>query len=148
ARVRETGRRRPRRHPARLLPPDSARAGCGPRRPRPRRGRPDRRGSRGRLQEGSARRDRRFPARAAPGPVRGSPHRLRISARAGRNTARRGDVMAYTELTVWTRGIIMDKEGRDIVNSVAASARLEGRFAQAMENYVDNPDRTNAPTRK
>ena len=44
--------------------------------------------------------------------------------------------MAYTELTVWTRGIIMDKEGRDIVNSVAASARLEGKFAQAMENYV------------
>src|ERR1044072_3679441 len=56
--------------------------------------------------------------------------------------------MAYTELTVWTRGIIMDKEGRDIVNSVDASARLEGKFAQAMENYVDNPDRTNAPTRK
>jgi len=56
--------------------------------------------------------------------------------------------MAYTELTVWTRGIIMDKEGRDIVNSIAASARLEGKFAQAMENYVDNPDRTNAPTRK
>ncbi len=54
----------------------------------------------------------------------------------------------YCELTVWTRGIIMDKEGRDIVNSVAASARLEGKFAQAMENYVDNPDRTNAPTRK
>ena len=56
--------------------------------------------------------------------------------------------MVYTELTVWTRGIIMDKEGRDIVNSIAASARLEGKFAQAMENYVDNPDRTNAPTRK
>ena len=56
--------------------------------------------------------------------------------------------MAYTELTVWTRGIIMDKEGRDIVNSVAAAARTEGKFAQAMENYVDNPDRTNAPTRK
>ena len=56
--------------------------------------------------------------------------------------------MSYTELTVWTRGIIMDKEGRDIVNSIAASARLEGKFAQAMENYVDNPDRTNAPTRK
>jgi hypothetical protein len=54
----------------------------------------------------------------------------------------------YCELTVWTRGIIMDKEGRDIVNSIAASARLEGKFAQAMENYVDNPDRTNAPTRK
>jgi hypothetical protein len=56
--------------------------------------------------------------------------------------------MAYTELTVWTRGIIMDKEGRDIVNSIAASGRLEGKYTQAMENYVDNPDRTNAPTRK
>src|ERR1700680_4821265 len=56
--------------------------------------------------------------------------------------------MSYTELTVWTRGIIMDKEGRDIVNSIAASARNEGKFSQAMENYVDNPDRTNAPTRK
>src|SRR5438552_15862958 len=56
--------------------------------------------------------------------------------------------MAYTELTVWTRGIIMDKEGRDIVNSVSAAGRLEGKFTQAMENYVDNPDRTNAPTRK
>jgi pyruvate ferredoxin oxidoreductase gamma subunit len=42
----------------------------------------------------------------------------------------------------------MDKEGRDIVNSIAASARIEGKYAQAMENYVDNPDRTNAPTRK
>ena len=56
--------------------------------------------------------------------------------------------MRYTELTVWTRGIIMDKEGRDIVNSISASARLEGKYARAMENYVDNPDRTNAPTRK
>lgn len=56
--------------------------------------------------------------------------------------------MSYTELTVWTRGIIMDKEGRDVVNSVSASGRLEGKFTQAMENYVDNPDRTNAPTRK
>src|SRR5215469_15386728 len=56
--------------------------------------------------------------------------------------------MSYTELTVWTRGIIMDKEGRDIVGSIASSARQEGKFSQAMENYVDNPDRTNAPTRK
>ena len=47
--------------------------------------------------------------------------------------------MSYTELTVWTRGIIMDKEGRDIVNSVAASARIEGKFAQSMENYVTIP---------
>jgi oxalate oxidoreductase subunit delta len=56
--------------------------------------------------------------------------------------------MSYVELTVWTRGIIMDKEGRDIVNSVAMAGRTEGKFTQAMENYVDNPDRTNAPTRK
>jgi Pyruvate/2-oxoacid:ferredoxin oxidoreductase gamma subunit len=56
--------------------------------------------------------------------------------------------MSYTELTVWTRGIIMDKEGRDIVNSVAMAGRKEGKYTQAMENYVDNPDRTNAPTRK
>src|SRR2546429_6701155 len=56
--------------------------------------------------------------------------------------------MAYTELTVWTRGIIMDKEGRDIVGSIGAAARMEGKFAQAMENYVDHPDRSNAPTRK
>jgi Pyruvate/2-oxoacid:ferredoxin oxidoreductase gamma subunit len=56
--------------------------------------------------------------------------------------------MAYTELTVWTRGIVMDKEGRDIVNSIAAAGRIEGKYTQAMENYVDNPDRTNAPTRK
>ena len=56
--------------------------------------------------------------------------------------------MSYTELTVWTRGIIMDKEGRDIVNSISSSARIEGKYAQAMENYVDNPDRTNCPTRK
>src|ERR1700751_2050210 len=56
--------------------------------------------------------------------------------------------MSYTELSVWTRGIIMDKEGRDIVNSISASARKEGKHAQAMENYVDNPDRTNYPMRK
>jgi hypothetical protein len=56
--------------------------------------------------------------------------------------------MGYTELTVWTRGIVMDKEGRDIVNSVAMAGRKEGKHTQAMENYVDNPDRTNAPTRK
>ena len=60
----------------------------------------------------------------------------------------RGSSMSYTELTVWTRGIIMDKEGRDIVNSISAAARIEGKYSQAMENYVDNPDRTNCPTRK
>jgi hypothetical protein len=41
----------------------------------------------------------------------------------------------------------MDKEGRDIVNSVAAAARLEGKFAQAMENNETIPTGINAPTR-
>jgi len=42
----------------------------------------------------------------------------------------------------------MDKEGRDIVSSIAAAAVREGKYSQSVENYVDNPDRTNAPTRK
>ena len=36
--------------------------------------------------------------------------------------------MSYTELSVWTRGIIMDKEGRDIVganSSNGGSPRME-----------------------
>ena len=32
--------------------------------------------------------------------------------------------MGYTELTVWTRGIIMDKEGRDIVGKMVRVADL------------------------
>jgi len=51
--------------------------------------------------------------------------------------------MSYTELTVWTRGIIMDKEGRDIVNSISASARIEGKYAQAMRTTSTIPT---APT--
>src|ERR1017187_6021546 len=83
------------------------------------------------------------PSRAAE-----ARRRLRPLRPAGPEPVSGSFDMSYTELTVWTRGIIMDKEGRDIVNSVAAAGRLEGKFAQAMENYVDNPDRTNAPTRK
>src|SRR3970282_1180767 len=85
-----------------------------------------------------ARRSRQTVRRAGTGLLDGS----------GKRPFNRDCIMSYTELTVWTRGIIMDKEGRDIVNSVAASGRKEGKHAQAMENYVDNPDRTNAPTRK
>jgi hypothetical protein len=34
----------------------------------------------------------------------------------------------------------MDKEGRDIVNSVAAAGRLEGKIAQAMDDRVEEQD--------
>jgi len=54
-------------------------------------------------------------------------------------------IMSYTRAHRVDARHLMDKEGRDIVNSVAAAGRLEGKFAQAMENYVDNPI---APTRR
>ena len=55
--------------------------------------------------------------------------------------------MSYTELTVWTRGIIMDKEGRDIVNSVSASAPHRGQICpgdgelrrQSRSNQLPDP---------
>jgi hypothetical protein len=54
----------------------------------------------------------------------------------------------YHELTVWTRGIIMDKEARDIASCVAAGADRAGFHAQYIADYVDDPDRTNALIRK
>jgi 2-oxoacid:acceptor oxidoreductase gamma subunit (pyruvate/2-ketoisovalerate family) len=52
------------------------------------------------------------------------------------------------EVTVWTRGVVKDKEGRDVANGIAAAADREGRFSQAFDNYVDLPDRVNVPLRK
>jgi 2-oxoacid:acceptor oxidoreductase gamma subunit (pyruvate/2-ketoisovalerate family) len=52
------------------------------------------------------------------------------------------------EITVWTRGVVKDKEGRDVANGIAAAAEREGRFTQAFDNYVDLPDRVNVPVRK
>src|SRR5436189_8952 len=54
----------------------------------------------------------------------------------------------YHEITVWTRGIIMDKEARDVANSLAQAARLDGRRAIHISDYVDSPDRTNCLVRK
>jgi Pyruvate/2-oxoacid:ferredoxin oxidoreductase gamma subunit len=54
----------------------------------------------------------------------------------------------YHEITVWTRGIIMDKEARDVANGLTMGARLEGRFTQFVSDYVDAPDRTNCLIRK
>jgi hypothetical protein len=53
-----------------------------------------------------------------------------------------------TEITVWTRGVVMDKEARDIANAFAAGAKMEGKFVQAFDNYEDLPDRVLVTTRK
>ena len=52
------------------------------------------------------------------------------------------------EITVWTRGVVKDKEGRDVANGIARAADREGKFTQAFDNYVDLPDRVNVPVRK
>jgi oxalate oxidoreductase subunit delta len=53
-----------------------------------------------------------------------------------------------TEITVWTRGVVMDKEARDIANAFAQAAKTEGKFVQAFDNYEDLPDRVSVTTRK
>lgn len=52
------------------------------------------------------------------------------------------------EITIWTRGVVKDKEGRDVANGIARAADKEGKFTQAFDNYVDLPDRVNVPLRK
>lgn len=54
----------------------------------------------------------------------------------------------YHEITVWTRGIIMDKEARDIVNCTASGAEKAGYYAQFISDYIDDPDRTNCLVKK
>src|SRR6266700_2575406 len=56
--------------------------------------------------------------------------------------------MVYYELTVWSRGIIMDKEARDVSSCVAAAARRLGYHAENVSDYVDDPDRTNCLVRR
>ena len=53
-----------------------------------------------------------------------------------------------TEVTVWTRGVVMDKEARDIANAFGQAAKMEGKFVQAFDNYEDLPDRVLVTTRK
>lgn len=52
------------------------------------------------------------------------------------------------EITVWTRGVTMDKEGRDVINVFAKAAQMDGKHAQAFDNYEDLPDRVLVTTRK
>src|SRR5512136_987712 len=53
-----------------------------------------------------------------------------------------------TEITDWTRGVVMDKEARDVANAFAQAAKMEGKFVQAFDNYEDLPDRVLVTTRK
>ncbi len=53
-----------------------------------------------------------------------------------------------TEITVWTRGVVMDKEARDVANAFAQAAKMEGKYIQAFDNYEDLPDRVLVTTRK
>ncbi len=53
-----------------------------------------------------------------------------------------------TEVTVWTRGVVMDKEARDVANAFAQGAKAQGKFVQAFDNYEDLPDRVLVTTRK
>ena len=52
------------------------------------------------------------------------------------------------EITIWTRGVTMDKEGRDIANAIGNAAKMDGKFVQAFDNYEDLPDRVLVTTRK
>jgi Pyruvate/2-oxoacid:ferredoxin oxidoreductase gamma subunit len=53
-----------------------------------------------------------------------------------------------TEITVWTRGVVMDKEARDVANAFVQAAKMDGKFVQAFDNYEDLPDRVLVTTRK
>jgi oxalate oxidoreductase subunit delta len=54
----------------------------------------------------------------------------------------------HHELTVWSRGIIMDKEARDVSTCIATAARKLGYFAENVSDYIDDPDRTNCLVRR
>jgi hypothetical protein len=56
--------------------------------------------------------------------------------------------LVYHELTVWSRGIIMDKEARDVSSCIAAAARKAGYDTENVSDYIDDPDRTNCLVRR
>ncbi|BCV21840.1 oxalate oxidoreductase subunit delta [Moorella sp. Hama-1] len=51
------------------------------------------------------------------------------------------------QITVWARGVVMNKDARDIVVALTEAAAKEGKYVQAWENYVDLPDRVYVPVR-
>jgi pyruvate ferredoxin/flavodoxin oxidoreductase-like protein len=64
------------------------------------------------------------------------------------STRRREASTVHHELTVWSRGIIMDKEARDVSTCIATAARNLGYYAENVSDYVDDPDRTNCLVRR
>jgi hypothetical protein len=52
------------------------------------------------------------------------------------------------EITIWCRGVLQDKEGRDIMNAFGKALQAEGKFSQMFDNYEDLPDRVLVPLRK
>lgn len=51
------------------------------------------------------------------------------------------------EVTVWTRGVTLAKEARDVATLLAKAGSLEGKYTQSFDNYVDLPDRIGVPVR-
>ncbi len=51
------------------------------------------------------------------------------------------------QITTWARGVLQNKDARDVVFALANAASKEGKYVQAWENYVDLPDRVNVPVR-
>lgn len=52
------------------------------------------------------------------------------------------------EVTIWARGVVQDKEGRDVAQTLASAADKEKKFTQAWDDYADLPDRVGVPLRK
>ncbi|MGB4503877.1 MAG: 2-oxoacid:acceptor oxidoreductase family protein [Syntrophaceticus sp.] len=51
------------------------------------------------------------------------------------------------QITVWARGVLQNKDARDVVVGLTEAAAKEGAHVQAWENYVDLPDRIYVPVR-
>lgn len=51
------------------------------------------------------------------------------------------------QITTWARGVLQNKDARDVVFALASAGSKEGKYAQAWENYVDLPDRVGVPVR-
>src|SRR5580692_9999215 len=78
----------------------------------------------------------------------GTDRRRSIAVSCRRYTIQEAGAAVHHELTVWSRGIIMDKEARDVSTCVAAAARNLGFYAENVSDYVDDPDRTNCLVRR
>lgn len=51
------------------------------------------------------------------------------------------------QVTVWARGVLQNKDARDVTMALTEAAAKEGMEVQAWENYVDLPDRIYVPVR-